>query len=191
MRRLTMCLLAALALPALANAQGNRERNESHARARHTRTAGGEVGLQSGMTRGQIEQLQQALSNDGCNPGPADGRIGPRTRRAIACSRQKHSLTGNNTNELLRTLNLNFTVDDSTGMGGMMRHRGDMRDTTGEMSDTSNERMRGMMRGKMRGGMRDSTRMRDTTGRMRGNPRGTMRGNPPRPRDTTRPDTTR
>lgn len=186
MRRLATFLLAAIALPALASAQANpkqypqgaqRQRGEQmqqdttrHARrtkhgtrvhgtrVHRTRTSGGEVAMRGGLSRSQVEQLQQALRSDGCDPGAADGIMGPRTRQAIACSRQKHNLTGNNTNELLRALNLDFTVNDSTGMGGMMRNGGRMRDTT-------------MMRG-----------MHDTTGRMRN--RGRMQRDTTRP-DTT------
>lgn len=176
MRRLAMLLVAAFAIPAMASAQTGMSsdttagyhargaRTAHHARRRHMHSSGGEVGLDMGMDRSQVEQLQQALRSDGCDPGSVDGILGPRTRRAMACSRQKHSLTGRNTNELLRTLNLPFTTPDSMGMGSgrMMRGRGHMRDST-------------MM-----------NPMADTTGRMHGNMRGMMRGH----RDTTRPDTT-
>lgn len=165
MRRLVTILFAAIAIPAMASAQAR----PRHARTHHTRMSGGEVSMRSGMSRSQVQQLQQALRDDGCDPGPVDGVLGPHTRQAIACARQKHNLTGNNTNELLRTLNLPFTVNDSTGMGGVMRRHGNMRDTTGRMDDTTS--------GMMRHGMQD------TMGRMH---HGMRRG-----RGTARPDTTR
>lgn len=75
----------------------------------------------AGLTHDQVHELQQALKEDGCYNGRVDGQIGPKTRAAIACSRRKHDLEGNNANELFRALNVNFTIDDSTGMGGIMR----------------------------------------------------------------------
>lgn len=182
MRRLAMLLVTAMAIPVLASAQAGtrtdttagrgargaraermtqqdttrRMRRRSHARMRRMRTAGGEVALGMGLDHSQVQQLQQALQSDGCDPGPADGVLGPRTRQAMACSRQKHDLTGRNANELFRTLNLPFTTPDSMGMGGVMRGQRRMRDTTGMMRDM------GRMHGNMRGRMRDTTRP-DTT----------------------------
>lgn len=81
-----MLLLGALAVPALATAQG-------HARtARHsTNTSGGEVALPPNPARASadVEQFQRALRDEGCDPGPIDGIIGPSTARAIACARRK------------------------------------------------------------------------------------------------------
>lgn len=73
------------------------------------------------LTRAQIRELQEALARQGCNPGPIDGRLGPRTHRGIACARQKLNVTGNNANDLLRALGVTFTVRDSTGMGPLNR----------------------------------------------------------------------
>lgn len=80
--------------------------------------------IKAGLTHEQMHQLQQALKDDGCYSGRVDGVIGPATRRAIACSRKKHDLTGNNVNELFRAINLDVTLDDSTGMGGVMKSGG-------------------------------------------------------------------
>lgn len=74
-----------------------------------------------GLTRAQIRDLQSALAREGCDPGRIDGRLGPRTRRAIACARKAKGIGGNNANELFRALGLSFTLRDSTGMGGIMR----------------------------------------------------------------------
>jgi len=77
--------------------------------------------IKAGLTHEQMHQLQQALKDDGCYSGRVDGVIGPATRRAIACSRKKHDLTGNNVNALFRAINLDVTLEDSTGMGGVMK----------------------------------------------------------------------
>ena len=75
----------------------------------------------STLTHEQMHQLQQALKDDGCYSGRVDGVIGPATRRAIACSRKKHDVNGNNINELFRAINFDVTVEDSVGMGALMR----------------------------------------------------------------------
>lgn len=81
-----MLLLVALAVPALASAQG-------HGRAaRRTRAVeGGEVALPANPARASadVERFQEALRDEGCDPGPIDGIIGPSTYRAIACARRK------------------------------------------------------------------------------------------------------
>ena len=74
-----------------------------------------------GLTRAQIHDLQSALAREGCDPGRIDSRLGPRTRRAIACARKAKGIGGSNANELFRALGLSFTLRDSTGMGGFMR----------------------------------------------------------------------
>ena len=107
--------------------------------------------IKGGLTHEQLHQFQQALKDDGCYTGRVDGVLGPATRRAIACSRKKHDLSGNNVNELFRALNLDVTLDDSTGMGGVMKSGGyrppekhrdrgtvsdDVHPTKGSVSDT-------------------------------------------------------
>jgi len=101
-----------------------------------------------GLTHDQVHALQQALTDDGCYDGAVDGRIGPKTRAALACSRRKHDLDGNNANELFRALNLDFTIADSTGMGGIMRmgNRRPERRRDRSIEDTSSNRGRGDMR---------------------------------------------
>jgi peptidoglycan hydrolase-like protein with peptidoglycan-binding domain len=104
MKRVLLIALVLAVLPARASAQKDEASR-----------------IKSGITHDQMHALQQALKDDGCYRGRVDGMIGPATRRAIACSRKKHDISGNNSNELFRVLNLDFTVDDSTGMGGVMR----------------------------------------------------------------------
>ena len=101
MRSILFATLALALIPAVAVAQNTRTR--------------------MGLTHDQVHSLQQALVDDGCYSGRVDGIIGPKTRAAIACSRRKHDLSGENANELFRALNLDFTIEDSTGMGGIMR----------------------------------------------------------------------
>lgn len=63
-----------------------------------------------GLTSTQVRQLQRALADQGCQPGPIDGLLGPRTRQAIECVEQRHNLTEGDQNELLRVLNVGFMM---------------------------------------------------------------------------------
>jgi peptidoglycan hydrolase-like protein with peptidoglycan-binding domain len=143
-----MALLAVAALlPALAAAQqtdttrGNRDRQQQRDTTRNrmdeqgrrnTADEGRRVRGESrgnvargranlGLTPTQVTMLQQALRDEGCDPGSIDGIVGPRTRRAIACAYQRNDLDGRNLNELFRALDLSITVDDSLGVGAAMR----------------------------------------------------------------------
>lgn len=163
MRKFAIGAVAIAIVPSLMFAQADTARMHGRDTTRHRtmQSSAGAIGRRSfGLTRDQISQLQTALQQANCNPGPIDGVLGPRTRSAMACARQKNNVTGNNPNDLLRALNLNFTAPDSTGMGGVMRHRGLGRTS----SDTT-----------MRGHMRGDTTRRHTT----------RKGSPTRP-DTSR-----
>ncbi|HEX5408474.1 MAG TPA: peptidoglycan-binding domain-containing protein [Gemmatimonadaceae bacterium] len=71
-----------------------------------------------GLTSDQVIQLQQALTQNSCDPGSADGVIGPKTRQAIHCIRQKDNITTPGLNPVLAALNLDFTVPGSGQAGG-------------------------------------------------------------------------
>lgn len=74
-------------------------------------TTGAEARAENlGFSRGQARQLQRALREAGCDPGPVDGIVGPMTERAIACARNTKNVSGEDMNSLLRALDLNFTV---------------------------------------------------------------------------------
>lgn len=187
MRRLAIALIA-LAVPCMLSAQQDtsrmRSRNDtSRARGRTEHVSRGSIGRargrgNMGLTSDQVQQLQTALQQADCNPGPVDGILGPRTRRAMSCARQKNNVNSSNTNDLLRSLNLGFTVQDSTGMGGMMRSgrrsgnrmRGMGNDTTTMLNDTSRARpSRRSRTGGMHRTGRDSTmRMRNDSTMRRG-----------------------
>ena len=111
-----------------------------------------------GLTSAQVHDLQAALAREGCDPGGIDGRIGPQTRRAIACARHAKGIDGNNANELLRALGLGFTVADSMGMGGLMRNAGAPRRRADAARDMGPDRVIG----------RDSTMMFEAGGARRG-----------------------
>jgi hypothetical protein len=55
------------------------------------------------FTPERVAQLQSALNDAGCDAGKPDGVVGPRTRRALACARQKNNVTTNQ--ELYQSLN--------------------------------------------------------------------------------------
>ena len=154
MNRSALLFLAAVAVPAVATAQqtgqdsshtgrGGRMPHDSALVRRSSngsyrgsgRRSSGSANM--GLSSDQVSQLQQALTDAGCDAGTVDGKIGPRTRSALSCARRKNNLTGNNTNELLRSLNLSFTVDDSTGMGSINRRgsrQGGERDAASDSS---------------------------------------------------------
>lgn len=132
-----------------------------------------------GLTPTQVTMLQQALRDDGCDPGAIDGIVGPRTRRAIACAYERNDLDGRNLNELFRSLDLQITVEDSLGVDAVMQGDASARARTGRETDANRDRARdrdanrdttGMRQREMddraplrRGQTRDTTRMRDST----------------------------
>jgi peptidoglycan hydrolase-like protein with peptidoglycan-binding domain len=100
-----MAVVALAGLPALVAAQA-------------TGTRGGMRASNYGLDRSQVMQLQQALKEAGCDAGPADGVVGPKTRSAVACARQQKGISGNDMNALYSALNLNFENAGATGASG-------------------------------------------------------------------------
>lgn len=84
-----------------------------------TQEAAGEVSLAAnrGLTADQVRQLQDSLRAIGCDPGRADGALGPQTRQALACARRTRGVTSMNLNDILRSLGLDFTARDSMAVG--------------------------------------------------------------------------
>lgn len=173
------------------DAQGRRnvpEQGRVRAESRGSVETGARSRRNLGLTNTQVRMLQQALEDDGCDPGTIDGIVGPRTRRAIACGFQRNDLDGRNLNELFRSLDLQITVDDSLGVDAIMQANPDDRARTGRETDanrnrdmdrnadrdSSANRQRGVNDREplRRGQTRDTTRMRDSTER-------------PSPRDTS------
>ena len=74
------------------------------------------------LSRENIAQLQGALSSAGCDAGTADGIMGPRTRRALSCARQKNNVSSDQ--ELYQSLNLDFATGASSGAANMNSGRG-------------------------------------------------------------------
>jgi len=172
-------------------------------RQRSGRNARGSLGL----SRSEVVQLQQALSNAGCDAGTADGVVGAKTRQAMQCARQQLGVSGNDNQALFQALNLDFAGQqgqsdtsgaasqsqssdpaaqavqgDSSQVGG--RNMGRVRppeDTTarvgGDTSATNRARQQGMT---------DSTMMRPDS--MHHSPMDSTMGRPTSPtmRDTTR-----
>ena len=164
MRRLGLAAVALAVVPAIVAAQMDTSRmrgvDSTHGR-RHRQTSAGAIGRSSrnyDLTHDQITQLQTALKQADCDPGPIDGVIGARTRRAMNCARQKNNVTGNNPNDLFRSLNLTFTTSDTVGgkatgrNPGMNRMRGDSSMNRSTRDSSMNRTMR-----------RDSARRRPTT----------------------------
>lgn len=116
-----------------------------------------------GLSRAQVERLQSRLNEMGCEAGPVDGLIGPRTRRGIECARERENVTGTSLAALMRALGL----EESTGAVAPARRDTMVRDTTA----------------------RDTTRARDTMPRRDTTVRDTLvRDSLRLQRDTIRPD---
>ena len=60
------------------------------------------------LSADQVRRLQTALNDTGCSAGEADGVVGPRTRRAMACGLEKNNLGNNDLPGLYRSLDLDF-----------------------------------------------------------------------------------
>ena len=88
----------------------------NQARTTQGRRSSGSLGMT--LSRENVMQLQTALSGVGCDAGTADGIVGPRTRRAITCARQKNNVSTND--ELYRSLNLDFGTGGTTSPSGAM-----------------------------------------------------------------------
>ena len=168
MTRIGMAVVALAIVPAVLTAQtdSSRMRDTTRGRSGRQQTSSGAIGRSSRgrrLTRDQVAQLQTALQQANCDPGAIDSVMGAHTRRAMNCARKKNNITGNNPNDLYRSLNLDFANSDSAST------------STNASSRESNSRgMRGMRPGAMRGDSttkrpmhRDSTRRpgarRDTT----------------------------
>jgi peptidoglycan hydrolase-like protein with peptidoglycan-binding domain len=190
MKKIGMAAVAIAIVPGLVFAQADTSRMQGRrdtTRGRTMQSSPGAIGRRNfGLARDQITQLQTALKQANCNPGPVDGIIGPRTRSAMACARRNNHITGNNPNDLFRSLNLGFTTPDSTGMGGVMSS-GRRRSRTGMDTTMNNTRMPNdtSMTGRMRRGSRRTGR--DSMMRRGTRPDSTRRPGTPRPDSIRRP----
>lgn len=121
MRIIPLALAAIIALPAVASAQTDTTRRDTTrtTEPRTQREARGDVDLSRstrfgptrrnyGLSNEQAQELQRALTALGCDPGPVDGIVGPRTREAMSCARSQRSITSTDANELFSALNLSF-----------------------------------------------------------------------------------
>jgi localization factor PodJL len=75
MKRLLITLVVSLLVmgPIIAEARGARHHRGTH-------------------TRAQVSQAQTELKAAGVDPGPVDGRLGPKTREALRAYQQAHNL---------------------------------------------------------------------------------------------------
>ncbi|MFL5578271.1 MAG: peptidoglycan-binding protein [Gemmatimonadaceae bacterium] len=144
MRTTTLAVLAIAAMPVVAVAQDTTSRGGQRDTTA-AGNAGGNVGAQTDTSRmgaqgetqrtqtesgrrmssgpstitftpERVAQLQSALTSAGCDAGKPDGVVGPKTRRALACARQKNNVTTNE--ELYQSLNLNFSSGGGAGVSG-------------------------------------------------------------------------
>jgi hypothetical protein len=84
--------------------QGQQDTTGRHQGVASGRSTSGNLGLR----HSQVRQLQQALKDTGCDPGPVDGIVGPRTSSALDCARSQKGITGEDNAALFQALNLNF-----------------------------------------------------------------------------------
>jgi peptidoglycan hydrolase-like protein with peptidoglycan-binding domain len=136
MKRMMVAVLALVAMPALAAAQDTTRQQIDSGRTNMQRQAqsGRRTGRGSmGLSHDQVMQLQTALSGAGCDAGTADGILGPKTRRAMACARKKNNVTTNA--ELYRSLNLDFETSGREPSRGAHERSTETRDTQGAAAD--------------------------------------------------------
>jgi len=70
-----------------------------------------------GLTSSQVKQLQKAINSNGCDAGSADGVWSAKTEQGVQCIRQQKNITSTDINDVLKALNLSFTVkSDSSSM---------------------------------------------------------------------------
>jgi peptidoglycan hydrolase-like protein with peptidoglycan-binding domain len=70
-----------------------------------------------GLTSDQVKQLQKAINSNGCDAGSADGTWSAKTEQGVQCVRQQKNITSTDINDVLKALNLSFTVkSDSSSM---------------------------------------------------------------------------
>jgi|1185.fasta_scaffold51425_1 hypothetical protein len=174
-----MAVVALAIVPAVLAAQtdSSRMRDTTRGRAGRQQTSSGSIGQSSRgqrLSRDQVGQLQTALQQANCDPGTIDSVMGARTRRAMNCARKQNNITGNNNDDLYRSLNLNFANADT----GATRSGGNAN------ANTSTSGTRGA-RGTRSSGTRSSGTRGDSTG-MRSTRRDSTR-RPGTPRDSARP----
>jgi len=64
-----------------------------------------------------VKQLQKAINSNGCDAGSADGVSSAKTEQGVQCIRQQKNITSTDINDVLKALNLSFTVkSDSSSM---------------------------------------------------------------------------
>lgn len=75
------------------------------------------------LTSEQVRQLQQALKDEGVNPGPVDGVMGPLTHQAIQVFQQQEDLavTGDINEQTLRALDMD--VQEFLGLSPAFEER--------------------------------------------------------------------
>src|SRR6058998_1605164 len=138
MMRFGMTVVALSIVPAMLVAQTDSSRmrgDSSRGRSARQQSSSGSIGRNANggqrLTRDQVGQLQTALQQANCDPGTIDSVMGARTRKAMNCARQNNHITGNNSSDLYRALNLNFSNSDSASgsagastRGGTSANRG-------------------------------------------------------------------
>ncbi len=119
---ITLLATAALAAPAFAaNNAANQPQQQPAQQQSQTQPQNGQQqdqnqasnqqpGAAQNLSRGQVRQLQSALDKKGFNAGRPDGRMGPRTNRAVQAFNQKNGIQSQNgrpTEQTLAQLGIN------------------------------------------------------------------------------------
>ncbi|MFL5614733.1 MAG: hypothetical protein ACJ796_13815 [Gemmatimonadaceae bacterium] len=149
MVRFGMTVVALSIVPAMLLAQTDSSRmrgDSSRGRAARQQSSSGSIGRNANgqrLTRDQVGQLQTALQQANCDPGTIDSVMGARTRKAMNCARQNNHITGNNTSDLYRALNLNFTNSDSASGRAGANTRSGTNGNTGTTGARRGTRTRG------------------------------------------------
>jgi peptidoglycan hydrolase-like protein with peptidoglycan-binding domain len=121
---ITLLATAALAAPAFAaNTAANQPQQQPQAQQQQSQAqpqngqqqnqnqaSNQQSGSAQNLSRGQVRQLQSALDKKGFNAGRPDGRMGPRTSRAVQAFNQKQGIQssrGRPTEQTLAQLGIN------------------------------------------------------------------------------------
>ena len=74
------------------------------------------------MSAAQIEQAQQKLRDDGYDPGPVDGKMGPQTRHAVKKFQQAKDLkaSGRLDRQTVAALGIEGATSGTSGPSGRM-----------------------------------------------------------------------
>ncbi|MGE5270982.1 MAG: peptidoglycan-binding domain-containing protein [Thiohalocapsa sp.] len=120
--RTMMALVLGAGLAATAQAHGIHARNATPTQHRTAMRAMPTMGMHQQLSKNQVKQAQRALKSDGFYRGKIDGKMGPKTKQAVAKFQRKEGLS--QTARLDRSTLMRLT---NAGVGSSMPKTGKTR----------------------------------------------------------------